>query len=56
MILHNVSGCMAFSLNIDGKERLFLDVYHPANRWSDLMNYYTVVNIYQQALKERIEG
>ena len=44
-----------YYLNLDGKERLFIDSYHPANRWPDLMNYYTITNIYQQALKEKIE-
>ena len=39
--------------NLDGKERLYLDVYHPSNRWPELMNYYTVTNIYQQALIEK---
>lgn len=42
-----------YYLNLDGKERLFLDVYHPANLWPDLMNYYTVTGIYQQALIEK---
>lgn len=42
-----------YLININGKERLFLDYYHPANHWSDLMNYYGVVNIYQQALIEK---
>ncbi|MCR4937570.1 MAG: hypothetical protein K5987_05380 [Lachnospiraceae bacterium] len=41
-----------YFLNLDGKERLYIDMYHPANRWPDLMNYYTVTNIYQQALIE----
>ncbi len=35
---------------IFGKERLFLDYYHPANHWSDLLNYYGLMGIYQQAL------
>lgn len=38
---------------IDGKERLYIDYYHPANRYPTLLNYYGVVNIYQQALKEK---
>ena len=37
-------------LDVAGKRRLFLDYYHPANHWDDLMNYYGLVNIYQQAL------
>ncbi len=33
-----------------GKKRLFLDFYHPANHWSDLLNYYGLMGTYQQAL------
>ncbi|SKB93227.1 hypothetical protein SAMN06296386_109113 [Lachnospiraceae bacterium] len=40
--------------NLDGKERLYIDYYHPANRWPDLLNYYAVINIYQQALLSKI--
>ncbi len=39
--------------NLDGKERLYIDYYHPANQWPDLVNYYAVMNIYQQALIEK---
>ena len=38
---------------IGGRERLFIDYYHPANRYPTLLNYYGLVNIYQQALLER---
>ena len=38
---------------IGGKERLFIDYYHPANRYPTLLNYYGLVNIYQQALLEK---
>ena len=31
-------------------DRLFIDYYHPANHWPDLMNYYGLMGIYQQAL------
>ena len=37
-------------LNLDGKERLYIDYYHPAIRGSNLVYYYAIVNIYQQAL------
>ena len=33
-----------------GKKRLFLDFYHPGNHWPDLLNYYGLMGIYQQAL------
>ena len=42
-----------YYLNLDGKERLYIDYYHPANQWADLVNYYAITNIYQQALKEK---
>ncbi len=43
----------AYYMEIAGKERLFIDYYHPANHWPDLVNYYAVVNLYQQALIEK---
>ncbi len=42
-----------YYLNLDGKERLYIDYYHPANQWPDLVNYYAITNIYQQALLSR---
>jgi len=39
-----------YRLEAAGKRRLFIDYYHPANHWDDLVNYYGIVNIYQQAL------
>ena len=47
------AGCWNLELNVARKERLFIDYYHPANHWSDLMNYYGLMGIYQQALKEK---
>ena len=41
-----------FFLDLGGRRRLFLSYYHPANRWPDLINYYGLVGIYQQALLE----
>lgn len=40
-----------YSDALGGKERLFIDYYHPANRYPALLNYYGIVGIYQQALK-----
>lgn len=40
-----------YSNAINGKTRLFIDFYHPANRYPKLLNYYGIVGIYQQALK-----
>ena len=39
-----------FSDIIGGKERLFIDFYHPAVRYPKVLTYYGVVNLYQQAL------
>lgn len=48
----NPSDNWYYYLNLDGKTRLYIDYYHPANHWSDLMNYYSITNIYQQALQD----
>ncbi len=42
-----------YFLDLGGRKRLFLSYYHPANRWPDLINYYGLVGIYQQALIEQ---
>jgi len=42
-----------YYLKVCGRERLFIDYYHPANHWSDLINYYGLTGIYQQALKAK---
>ena len=39
-----------YYLEYAGKKRLFIDYYHPSNYWSDLINYYGLIGIYQQAL------
>lgn len=41
-----------FNSFLGNKKRLIIDYYHPANRYPALLNYYGVVNIYQQALIE----
>ncbi len=38
---------------LDGRKRLVIDYYHPANRYPALLNYYGIVNIYQQAILEK---
>lgn len=38
---------------IGGKDRLVIDYYHPANHYPALLNYYGLINIYQQALINR---
>lgn len=42
-----------YSEAIGDKERLFIDYYHPANRYPALLNYYGIISIYQQALLEK---
>ena len=32
-----------------GRKRLLIDYYHPANRWPELLNYYGLMGIFQQA-------
>ena len=39
-----------YHLDINGHNVLVLDYWHPANQYPDLMNYYTLMGIYQQAL------
>ncbi len=41
-----------YHINLFGKDRLFIDYYHPAIHDSDLMFYYGIVGIYQQSLLE----
>lgn len=41
-----------FTDKIKNRKRLIIDYYHPANQYPVLMNYYTIANIYQQALIE----
>jgi hypothetical protein len=42
-----------YDLDICGTSALVIDYYHPANRYPELMNYYGLLGIYQQALIER---
>lgn len=39
-----------YHMEIKGHDVLVLDYWHPANQYPDLMNYYTLMSIYQQAL------
>jgi len=41
-----------YHIDLCGKERLFIDYYHPAIHDSDLMFYYGLLGIYQQSLLE----
>lgn len=40
----------------DNHEVIVLDYYHPANQYPDLLNYYGLLGIYQQALKATDKG
>lgn len=42
-----------YHLDIKGHNVLVLDYWHPANQYPDLMNYYTLMGIYQQALLDK---
>lgn len=35
---------------VDG--RIIIDYYHPANQFPNMLNYYTICSLYQQALKD----
>lgn len=37
--------------SINGHDVLVLDYWHPSNQYPDIMNYYTLMSIYQQALR-----
>ena len=42
---------LAYHITIKGHDVLVLDYWHPANQYPDIMNYYTLMSIYQQALR-----
>lgn len=39
-----------YHMELKGHDVLVLDYWHPANQYPDMMNYYTLMAIYQQAL------
>ena len=42
---------LSYHITINDHNVLVLDYWHPANQYPDIMNYYTLMSIYQQALK-----
>lgn len=42
-----------YHIDINGHNVLVLDFWHPANQYPDIMNYYSLMAIYQQALKNQ---
>ena len=47
-----------YHIQLNGHDVLVLDYWHPANQYPDVMNYYGLMSIYQQALlaeKRRVE-
>lgn len=42
-----------YFLNLNGHEVIVLDYWHPSNQYPDLMNYYGLMSVYQQALTDR---
>ena len=47
---------LAYHISINGHDVLVLDYWHPANQYPDIMNYYGLMSIYQQALKDGKSG
>ena len=45
-----------YSKAFGDRERLILDYYHPANRYPDILNYYSLAAIYQQALLSKCKS
>ena len=45
-----------YTNEIGERERMIIDYYHPANQYPALMNYYGIVNVYQQALLYKNAG
>lgn len=41
-----------YKFELNGKEIIVIDYYHPSNQFPDLLNYYALMQIYQLALKE----
>lgn len=44
---------LAYHITLNGHDVLVLDYWHPANQYPDIMNYYGLMSIYQQALKNK---
>lgn len=45
-----------YHMTINGHDVIVLDYWHPSNRYPDIMNYYGLMGIYQQALLDRRES
>ena len=41
-----------YKFELNGKEIIVLDYYHPSNQFPDLLNYYALMHIYQLALQD----
>ena len=42
-----------YTIRLDQRDVLVLDYWHPVNQYPDIMNYYSLMAIYQKALKDR---
>lgn len=42
-----------YTIRLNQRDVLVLDYWHPANQYPDIMNYYSLMAIYQMALKDR---
>ena len=45
-----------YKTRLNDHDVIVLDYYHPANQYPDLLNYYGLLGIYQQALKDTDKG
>lgn len=60
--LHVIMGCdmkdsqnpnLYYFIRLNGHDVIVLDYYHPSNHYPDIMNYYGLMGIYQQALRHQ---
>ncbi len=42
---------LGYRISLNGHDVLVLDYWHPANHYPDIMNYYGLMGVYQQALQ-----
>lgn len=49
-VKNNRNPNLYYHMELNGHDVLILDYWHPANQYPDMMNYYTLMAIYQQAL------
>lgn len=50
-VRHDRNENLFYHVPLNGHDVLVLDYWHPANQYPDIMNYYGLMGIYQQALR-----